>query len=324
MGKNIDIKFFNFIGIDVNSIPQKIKQIETLCNVKAISDYSETDIRQKCIDYFTKVNLRSLSDMPLPQILKAEIRKTYFYKEDIDTALYMLVGSWCSEWETSVLSADVKIPFSSIVYNKYVTKSSAWCRAFQRLFGNENRALLLSKIESKTHVEKYSYIKIENIYKELDKIVNVMKADFQKCEKKQALTKKEKEKVNYHFYMSPDGKENTILLDWILGISFSEICFFYTSRLPLKTKERAGEIIERLSKIKCYHIRNKMAEMILQEDILKIENEDTTEYRKYLDALENIVSFVNAVYSVSLYKAWNDYKNSMANEIFESWKAIII
>lgn len=323
MGKNIDTKFFNFIGIDVNSIPQKIKQIETLCNVKAISDYSETDIRQKCIDYFTKVNLCSLSDMPLPQILKAEIRKTYFYKEDIDAALYMLVGSWCSEWETSVLSADIEIPFS-IIYNKYDTESSAWCRAFQRLFGNENRAFLLSNIKAKTRVEKYSYIKIQNICKELGKIVNTMKMDFQKYETKSALTTNEKKKLDYHFYMSPDGKENVILLDWILGISFSEICFFYTSQLPLKSRERAGKIVECLSKIKCYHIRNKMTEMILQEDILKIENEDTTGYKKYCDALKNIVSFVNAVYSVSLYKAWNDYKNSMGNEIFESWKAIII
>lgn len=47
------------------------------------------------------------------------------YESDINTALYMLVGSWCSEWQISSVTRDTKIPFSIIYYKDEGEKSSA-------------------------------------------------------------------------------------------------------------------------------------------------------------------------------------------------------
>ena len=318
--KEIDKNFFEFIGIDVDHFEQEIAHIKKVCNVADLSKYSEVEIQYK---YFTHLESKYLSLVPnspilldIFEMLKSYVENPDFYEKDIRTALYMLTGSLYAEFNSFPYeSHDIKL--FSIIYDNSVPyslgKCSAWCKALQTLLKKDARLSLLSDINSKTRVEKYAYLKIRDVYKELREIIDDMKKQFQK---------EGKERQPHRIYMSPDGQENIILLDWLLGTSLAEICFTHTRKWITVNNSCDEKIIKCLASIKCCNIRNKIADILLQTDSLEIISEN--QYTQFIDMLNIFVKVINTMYSISLYLVWNEVKKYVKDNIKEVWDEIVI
>ena len=136
------------------------------------------------------------------------------------------------------------------------------------------------------------------------------------------LTLNERKSLMYHCFMSPDGRENYILLDWMLGLSFAEICCIHMSRMCAESKKYAEEIIDCLSVVKCCNIRNVLVDMILQDDLLKVINKEV--YKQFIDSLKCIVKIANSIYSVSLYQVWFIFERNVGDDIEKIWREIIM
>lgn len=322
MTKIVDKKFFKFIGIDIDTIEQQIRRIEEICCIKSVCEYSEEKIRYTYFRYLEQLYLCSMPDLPILQSLIRYIGNAYSYDKDIDTAIYMLVGSWCSDWGVSSMGCDTGIPFS-IIYNKYgVGRGSTWCKPLQRIFGRENRISLLSSIDSKTRVEKYSYLNMRKLCDEVKDAIADMETEYQQMKSRSTLSLSERKSLSYHSFMSRDGRENLILLDWMLGLSFAEICCVHMNRMCAESRKYAEEIIECLSVVKSCNIRNGLADMILQHDFLKDVNQE--EYKQFIDSLKCIVKIANSIYSVSLYHSWFIFERNVGDDTEGIWQDIIM
>lgn len=318
--KEIDKNFFKFVGIDVDHFEQEIAHIKKVCDVTELSKYSEVEIQSKYFKHLENNCLGSVPSSPILldifKILKSYVKNPDFYEKDVHTALYMLIGSLYAEFN-SFPSESHDIKLFSIIYNNSVPyslgKCSAWCKALQTLLKKDARLSLLSDIDSKTRVEKYAYLKIRDVYKELYEIIDDMKKHSQEeCNAKQSR----------RIYMSLDGQENIILLDWLLGTSLAEICFVHTSKWITVNTSCDERVIKCLANIKCCNIRNKIADILLQIDSLEIISEN--QYTQFIDMLNNFVKVINTMYSISLYLVWNEVKKCVKDNIKEVWDEIIM
>lgn len=322
MKRMIDKKFFEFIGINVDEIKKRIKQIEEICGIGSVWGCSEEKLRYIYFQHLQNIYLRSMPELPIVEKVIRCVGNAYSYDKDIDTALYMLAGSWVSGWEVTGLTNNAYIPFSIIYNNSGETRSSVWCKAIQRLFGREDRISLIAPIDEKTRVGKYSYLNMRNLREEVKESIADIENQYQRMRNSDRLTLNEMESLKYHCFMSCDGIENYILLDWMLGLSFAEICCVHMSETVSYNKKYVEEIIKHLSMVKCCNLRNELADMILQDDLLKIANQNECE--QFINSLECIVKIANSIYSVSLYQVWFKFKRNVGDDIEEIWQEIIM
>lgn len=155
--------------------------------------------------------------------------------------------------------------------------------------------------------------------------LTILDREAQCRKKKENLDKsdlEERDDINYNFFMSPDGIENLILLDWIFGISFAEICYVHMKRMQQKDRKYAEQIIECLSEIRCCNVRNELADMILQDKSFAMLNK--VEFEKLLNGLGNVVKMVNTVYSASLHQACVMFRENVVAEDKVIWGEVIL
>lgn len=319
--KAIDKKFFEFIGINVDESLRIIGQIEANCGIKSILEYSEEELRYKYIEYLERTYLKKNSELSILKDIIRRIKDVAIYDKDITTALYMLVGSRYSGWELEIEPYE-KLPFS-IIYNNNRKYQSLWCNAFRTIFGNEQRRDLFSEIMNRTRVTKYSYLKMKNVEREIEKVISDKKIQYRRMgENIDGLTLKEREGLKFNYYMSQDGIENLILFDWVFGVSFAEICYVHMSKIQIKDTNYLERLIGCLEEIKGYHIRNELADIILQQYSIFEMSHDI--FEKFMSDLEDIVKVVNTIYVVSLQQVWSRFTKKVEDDELEIWKEIIL
>lgn len=321
MTKMIDTKFFDFIGINIKESSKRIKDIEENCGIKSIFEYSEREIRSKYIEYLYKAYLQEVSDFPILQDVIRYSQDVSIYNKDIDTALYMLVGSWYSAWNLEIEVYE-KLPFSIIYDNKRMYQTF-WCNGFRAIFGNLNRRSLLSPIKNKTRLAKYSYLNMRKLEDEIKKTIADKNMQYKKMEENiDKLTSAERKMLKFNYFMSQDGIENLILFDWMFGLSFAEICYEHISKKQLQNMSYVERVIECLAEIKGCHIRNELADMVLQK-YLSVEMSEEV-FEQFMNGLEDIVKTINTVYSVSLLQVWEGFRRNAGDNVVEIWREIII
>ena len=77
-----------------------------------------------------------------------------------------------------------------------------------------------------------------------------------------------------------------------------------------------------MEEIKGYHIRNELADIILQQySIFKMSHDV---FEKFMSGLEDIVKAVNTIYVVSLQQVWSRFTKKVEDDELEIWKEIIL
>lgn len=338
---NIDNIFFDYIGLNVR---EHRKRLQTLVNCslkKAYIDGNVTEISGKIIDnafgvyIFQDINYlayrmqNSGTDMEQAewQYVKEQLQWLGMirenYNDDLDVAMFMLIGSYYSDFCEYVDN------MPSLPFLHKDKKRSTWCRVFQDVMTKNNRIQLidLENVEKKEHqrIEKYSYKRCMKMHTEIYELICEIKSELEIEKGKQTIKQREayecrKSKVQC---MSEEGIENYYLEDMIFGLSFTEILYHYMKNTSVSQLEQSEKIIELLARVKCRLLRNKITDVIFfflvknkfsDKSILNISN--------YLEAY---VEKINQIYAdllcVEWSWFWNDEIKKKRKEVI--WKKII-
>lgn len=133
----VDKKFFSYIGLEVENHKKIIEDIKEKYGSDAYKNRDEMYIAQKIIDdvfgayifeyaeYFRTAIIRAETDVTRMErkpvddwrFMKEELQYTGMllenYNEDLDIAIYMLTGSYLSEWVGVRLTME-QLPFSVV------------------------------------------------------------------------------------------------------------------------------------------------------------------------------------------------------------------
>lgn len=305
----VDKKFFSYIGLEVENHKKIIEDIKEKYGSDAYKNRDEMYIAQKIIDdvfgayifeyaeYFRTAIIRAETDVTRMErkpvddwrFMKEELQYTGMllenYNEDLDIAIYMLTGSYLSEWVGVRLTME-QLPFSVVE-----KKMSAWCRVYQDMMlkGNRFQIMDLDEDSLKGHqrLEKYSYRRGCKMHDEM----------------REAISKEQNEMINAKSSKPSQGNvqrmkqeyvENYILEDMMMGISFTTILYHYIKGVREADFQRVEPVIVLLAQVKAIIMRNKITDAIFSYMEKNKYRAETVE--AVIDFLQSYVKKINTVY----------------------------
>lgn len=323
MEKVNDKRFFKFIGYDFNA-RQKLNEIfgndipDGAALIKALVD-------KFCIADNIKEILPKYS-MKYPDVCE-------LFQNDLYTDLFLLAGSYCSEFEL-IYRDHTWLPFDRKIENNN-ERETYWCRNLKCLFPSKSwNQHFLKGISDKTRINQYSFYNIDEFMGKLDSFQEEQYLEYNKLLKKLHLQLKNPKKSlspeelqKHEFlkkclrYSSNTGIENKLVLDKLLGSSLAEICCFYLKGSNDYWNTFTQNIVYSLCALKCTFIRNDFTECILKEIVLQYHNNENnknieTYLTKLNNSLKSLISSLNALYGFLLYNAYESLlKNNTKNDI---------
>lgn len=296
MGRYIDRKFFKLIGIDSENFKKRILKIEKEYKMKIMEIDKNKIVLMSVLEKVFDENKMKVQKDRYRERMRETVCFSDVYQTDVETALFMLIGSYLSQWrEAQVINENLPFRVVEIDKKKYV---SLWCEAYQRVFTQDrfknifdNNSLFLQYIAGKKliskdakkfgreRIEKYSYKRVKKIIRELDHTI---------MEEIEDTTKQ--------------NIENYLVLDMTLGLSLTLTIYHY---LRMKTEEQFKvciPVIILLTNLKCYFLRNRIAEVVFSYlDEMNYSEEAIENVKSDLD---EIVDAVNKAYEDMLNIEW--------------------
>lgn len=337
-----DNVFFAYIGLEMRQNKKRMEDLIRLFGVSAYKEGNISEISSRIVDRAFGIYvfqnpedmIKRISDCEIGrekiewQYLKERLQTIGVieesYNDDLDIAMFMLIGSFysefCGEWGDISL-----LPFA----DKGV-KVSVWCRALQDVFMKSNRIQIMDAetIEKREHqrIEKYSYKRCLKMHTELYETICNLQDELKIIEQ----GKKTKKKMDFEDrkrriqYMSAEGIENYFLEDMILGLSFTTILYHYMKNMNVSQLEQVEKIIDQLAKMKCCILRNRITDMIFSYlERNRYENQSIMNISNYL---ASYVERVNRVYMDLLRVQWNwtGHDVILQNSKQEVWQKFIV
>lgn len=327
INKKIDEKFFEFIGADMQYYKKRIEWLKKKIQLNSIEDISESELAEKLFRLYIKKNFSDGSSIPVVRKIIEYFSDGTVYKADIDTAVFLLLGSYLSEWVPETIEKN--LPFSEkkiekrnggIIYQSECF--STWCKALKELFKKYSMSFLLNDVETKTRVEKFSYYNMCGICEKLDSQILLCKSEHNKTLDKMA-DDSQREKHRSYFYMTDEGVENHIILDRLLNLSFSTICYYHLRNKGQLNWEYIELLIKLLLKMKCHGLRNQLASELLSVGVV-YEIKERNYIEQMIKEVALVVNCVNYIYTSLVYKAWTPiYKGINKEEEEQLWDKFI-
>ncbi len=242
------------------------------------------------------------------------------YEYDCRTAVFMLLGIWYADCYNIVIENRENWPLG-ITKDGRTTK---WCNAFQKVIQLSDFSDTFNLgVTENGRLGRFGYQRLVNIEKKLENEIEkekelewkleaeVMENDSKNCDELQ------KEYVSL-LCATGNRKENWILEDMVLGKSLS-FTIYHRMRMIVRKGEIGFEIftglIEALSSLKCFQLRNIIADeafriILCENDFSEVGISEVTENMK------EMIGMVNRYYEKLLALKWREaIRNKELNDI---------
>lgn len=330
-----DKKFFSYFGLEIENHRKILRHIKETCGNDAYKNRDELFIAQKMLDeafgeyifeyaeYFRPRIIRAETDISSMErkpvndwrFMKEELQYMGMllenYNEDLDSALYMLIGSYLSKWVGIRLTME-QLPFSIVE-----KKMSSWCRIYQDMMLKGNRFQIMDmdadSLKGHQRLEKYSYRRGCKMHEEMREAISKERDEMRKAKK----NKSSQENVQRTAHI-----ENYILEDRMMGISFTTILYHYIKGARETEFQQVEPVIELLVQIKASIMRNRITDVVFSY----------MERNKYrAEIVEDVISFlqsyverINIVYTNLLSLEWqwlyqDAIKDGEKKEVWEKY-----
>lgn len=338
----MDNVFFSYIGLEKRGFKKRLEELKKLFRNGTYRERNVSEISSRIVDrvfgiyifqnpedMITRIsNSESDREKIEWQYLKEQLQSigelNENYNDDLDIAMFMLIGSYCSDF------CGYGIRVSALPFLDKDGKCSTWCRVLQDVIMKSNRMRLidLENVEKKEHqrIEKYSYKRCIKLHTELYETICDVKNELNEIKQQKKAKKRmdfENRKREIQF-MSTEGIENYFLEDMMFGLSFTTILYHYMKNFNLSQLEQMEKIVDLLAKLKCFLLRNRITDMVFFYLVRNsFEDQSIMNISNYLDAY---VEKVNKVYTdllcIEWSWTWNDVISKNPKQVI--WQKFII